>query len=250
MSTFFYEDRFENLYNEQGEKAYDPMEDILSDVINPSIILENITSREKCLSVKRSEKMIEEVSIKNQPRSEKPKQASPYNNYSDFTRKTFIDRMLEQPVKRGVVSKVARDLNINYRTAVGWWHLYNETEDIAYKKSEQNSGSKSLFTTAHNEYINELLDNDPRLVSDDITGSLTKKSEDFTISKSQFNNHLRNTMFITIKKPVFEAEVRNSAENLQTRYEWFMKWKGSDLDYTRNCILIDEAGFNINMRYN
>lgn len=110
--------------------------------------------------------------------------------------------MLEQPVKRGVVSKIARDLNINYCTAVVWWHLYNETEDIAYKKSEQNSGPKSSFTTAHNEYINKLLDNDLQLVSDDIMGSLTKKYEDFTISNSQLNNHLRNTMFITIKKPV------------------------------------------------
>ena len=27
-----------------------------------------------------------------------------------------------------------------------------------------------------------------------------------------------------------------------------MKWKDSDLDYTKNCISIDEAGFYINMR--
>ena len=58
---------------------------------------------------------------------------------------------------------------------------------------------KNSFTTAHNEYINELLNNNQQLVSDVIMGSLTKKSEDFTISKSQLDNHLRNTMFITIK---------------------------------------------------
>ncbi|KAG0740020.1 hypothetical protein G6F33_000267 [Rhizopus arrhizus] len=33
---------------------------------------------------------------------------------------------------------------------------------------------------------------------------------------------------------------RNSDNNLQTRYEWFMKWKGSDLGYTKNCVFIDE----------
>jgi hypothetical protein len=27
-----------------------------------------------------------------------------------------------------------------------------------------------------------------------------------------------------------------------------MKWKDSDLDYTKSCIFIDETGFNINMR--
>ena len=110
------------------------------------------------------------------------------------------------------------------------WHLFNETEEVAYKKSEQNAGKKkSSFTAAHNRHIYELIDNDPQLVSDDIIDSLTKNFEDFEISKSQLNNHLRNTMLITIKKPAFEAEVRNSAENLQTRYEWFMKWKDSDI---------------------
>ncbi|CEG70178.1 hypothetical protein RMATCC62417_06123 [Rhizopus microsporus] len=64
------------------------------------------------------------------------------------------------------------------------------------------------------------------------------------------NHHLRNSMLITIKKPTFNPKVRNSENNLQTRYEWFMKWKDSDLDYTENCVFIDEAGFNINVRNN
>ncbi|KAG1132808.1 hypothetical protein G6F60_006217 [Rhizopus arrhizus] len=34
---------------------------------------------------------------------------------------------------------------------------------------------------------------------------------------------------------------RNSDNNLQTRYEWFMQWKGSDLGYTKNCVFIDKA---------
>ncbi|KAG1446093.1 hypothetical protein G6F55_011686 [Rhizopus delemar] len=250
MNTFFYEDGLENLYNDRGEKVYDPMEGVLTDVSDPNIVLEKITSKENYLSVKRPEKIVEEILIEKQPKAEKPKSASSYNNYSDFTRETFIDRMLEQPLERGLVSKVAKDLNINYRTVLRWWHHYNETEEIAYKKSELNSGLKSSFTAAHNEYINKLLDDDPQLFSDSIIESLTKKFEDFTISKSQFNNHLKNTMLITIKKPIFEAEVRNSAENLQTRYEWFMKWKDSDLDYTKNCVFIDEAGFHINMRNN
>jgi hypothetical protein len=29
-----------------------------------------------------------------------------------------------------------------------------------------------------------------------------------------------------------------------------MKWRNSDLDFDRNCVFIDEAGFNINMRNN
>ena len=55
-------------------------------------------------------------------------------------------------------------------------------------------------------------------------------------------------MFITVKRPTFEAKIRNSDDNLQARYEWFMKYKDSDLDFDRNCVFVDEAGFSINMR--
>lgn len=64
------------------------------------------------------------------------------------------------------------------------------------------------------------------------------------------NHHLRNNMFITVKRPTFEAKIRNSVDNLQTRYDWFMKWKDSDIDFDKNCVFIDKASFNINMRNN
>ena len=80
--------------------------------------------------------------------------------------------------------------------------------------------------------------------------SLTEQFEGFTISKSQLNNHLRNTMLITIKKPLFEPEIRNLPGNMQIRFEWFMEWNDPNLDFTTNCVFIDEAGFHINMRNN
>ena len=64
---------------------------------------------------------------------------------------------------------------------------------------------------------------------------------DFVISKPQLAHHLKDNMLISVKKPSFEPEARNSEKTLQTRYELFMKWKDSDLDYTKNCIFNDEA---------
>ncbi len=62
------------------------------------------------------------------------------------------------------------------------------------------------------------------------------------------SSYLKNVILVTVKKPTFEPGKRNSAENLNTRFEWFMKWKGTDLDFTKNCVFIDEAGFHIKMR--
>jgi hypothetical protein len=94
------------------------MEGVLTDVSDPNVILEKITSKQNYLSVKHPEKTVEETLVRRQPKAEKPKSANSYNDYSDFTRETFIDRMLEQPLERGLVTKVAKDLNINYRTAL------------------------------------------------------------------------------------------------------------------------------------
>ncbi|ORE13001.1 hypothetical protein BCV71DRAFT_76391 [Rhizopus microsporus] len=209
----------DNIYNEQGEIVYDPMEDVLTQIDDPNVILETITSQKTYLSVKRLEKTVKESPPKKQPKTKVPDLDRSYKNYSDLTRETFIDRKIEKPEERGLVTKVANDLNINYRTALRWWNSYKETEEIPYKKSEENSGPKSSFTTKHNEYLQGLLDNDPQLFSDDIMKSLTEQFEGFTISKSQLNNHLRDTMLITIKKPLFEPEIRNSPENMETRFE-------------------------------
>lgn len=65
--------------------------------------------------------------------------------------------------------------------------------------------------------------------------------------KKQYNIHLRNNKLVTIKKPVFESKAWNSADNLKMRYEWFMKWKDSNVDFTKkNYIFLDEAGSHIN----
>lgn len=164
------------------------------------------------MSAKHFEKVVSEPSVKEQLKtSNLTKSAKSYNLYIDLTRETFIDRMLEQPQERSLVAKAARESHVIYRTALNWWYAYEDTERSI--KRANNSGQKSSFTTEHNEYITKVLDNEPRLYVDDVINSLT---EGFTISKSQMNYHLRNTMLITVKKPHFES-----------RYETVVKFTGT-----------------------
>ncbi|KAI8062013.1 hypothetical protein BDF21DRAFT_133769 [Thamnidium elegans] len=79
-----------------------PMEDVLTHVDDPNIVLETITSRQTYLSVKRPKKNVEGFSVKKQPKPGKLKPSVKlYKNYSDFTRETFIDRILEKPQECG-----------------------------------------------------------------------------------------------------------------------------------------------------
>ncbi|KAI8095681.1 hypothetical protein BDF21DRAFT_329360, partial [Thamnidium elegans] len=52
---FFYKDGQGNIFNEE-EKVYDPMEDVLTYIDDPNLVLEAITSRQTYLSVKRPQK--------------------------------------------------------------------------------------------------------------------------------------------------------------------------------------------------
>lgn len=173
-----------------------------------------------------------------------------YNDYSDHTREMFIDRMLESAEERGRIVRFAKELGVEPCTVRRWWKRYQETNEVPYKLSKNNVGRPSSFSTEHETYIRELLDKDPQLYSEDIISELSKEFMGFSISKTQLNHHLRNNILVTVKKPTFELEARSSADNLETRYEWFMKWKDSDVDFTKNCIFIDETGFHINLRNN
>ena len=55
-NTFFYEDGHNNVYNKDGKWVLDPMEGVLTEISDPPIILETITSQKPYLSLKLAEK--------------------------------------------------------------------------------------------------------------------------------------------------------------------------------------------------
>lgn len=142
-----------------------------------------------------------ETAVESEPKLKKQTPESAYNNYSDITRETFVDRILESPEKRGRITRFAKELGINGRTTLWWWSKYQATQEVPYKKSKENTPI-SAFISDHQEYARELLDNDPQLFAVDIIDKLTEQFMDFTISKSQLNHHLENTMFISVQSPL------------------------------------------------
>lgn len=95
---FFHEDGQENVYNDLGIKVFDPMEDVLTQITDPNVVLETIATHSSYLEARKS---IEEKNVKKsndvEPKAVmKPKlKQNMYNDYSDNTREVFIDRMLE-----------------------------------------------------------------------------------------------------------------------------------------------------------
>ncbi|KAI8060412.1 uncharacterized protein B0P05DRAFT_477956, partial [Gilbertella persicaria] len=98
------EDGQENVYNDLGIKVFDPVEDVLTQITDPNVVLETIATQSSYLEARKS---IEERNVKKsndvEPKAAtKPKlKQSMYNDYSDNTREVFIDRMLESVEERG-----------------------------------------------------------------------------------------------------------------------------------------------------
>ncbi|KAG0926628.1 hypothetical protein G6F26_013384 [Rhizopus arrhizus] len=148
--------------------------------------------------------------------------------------------MIEGPTERRKVNLHARNLGINPCTAMRWWKYYQEIGKVAYRKLQRNPGRPNSLTPEHEQHIQQI-EKDSQLCADDMIVSRKSQFENLKISKSQMNHHLRSNMLISIKKPTFDPMTRNFDNNLQTRYERFMKWKGSYLGYTKNCVFIDDT---------
>jgi histidinol phosphatase-like enzyme len=58
MTNTFYYDGKDNFFDEQGKRVYDPMEDDLTKITNPNIVLEIVTDRQGCLVNEPAEKNV------------------------------------------------------------------------------------------------------------------------------------------------------------------------------------------------
>ncbi|KAG1136901.1 hypothetical protein G6F37_011604 [Rhizopus arrhizus] len=77
---------------------------------------------------------------------------------------------------------------------------------------------------------------------------LTNKFEGHEIKKCRVHEFMRSERNLSMKQTTCWPEARTSKENVQKRYDWVVKWSNTNMDFSRNCIFIDKAGFDINRR--
>lgn len=96
QNTFYYEDGQENICNENGKKAVDPMEGVLTEITDPNIVFATITSQAAYLAAKPEDKEdteMQDIPV-NKIKLAKSTVNSTYKSYDDHTREEFIDRMI------------------------------------------------------------------------------------------------------------------------------------------------------------
>ncbi|KAG1450899.1 hypothetical protein G6F46_010659 [Rhizopus delemar] len=68
------------------------------------------------------------------------------------------------------------------------------------------------------------------------------------VSKITLFDFVKQHYNLSLKKARNQSIDRNSEEKIQERLDWVRKWEKADLDFTRNCVFLDESAFHINLK--
>ncbi|CAO3591757.1 unnamed protein product [Absidia cylindrospora] len=169
-----------------------------------------------------------------------------YSTHSEDLKSLVIAYHLGKLVS---ATKAGKEYGVDARTTQQWIKAYKESgqkDETNDKKSKP--GPKPRLGDEHKRVIIDFVDNNSSAVVDQVVDSLTKQFEGLVIKKTVVHDFMKNECNLSLKKAHFHPLARNSEETINKRYEWIMKWMNSDMDFTTNCVFIDEAAFNINHR--
>ena len=111
-------------------------------------------------------------------------------------------------------------------------------------------GRQAKLTEPHSRFLVDYVDEQPTAVLSDIRRNLCEAFRGLSISISALHRHLVEKCKLTLKTTKLPA-ARSSDRVLKQRKERIEEWEAiPELDYGRNCVYIDVAGFNLHTQRN
>ena len=178
---------------------------------------------------------------------EQVRKRKPRGSYRRYTAHQ-IEQLFDYVIEQGKTAKDAALLTeINIRTAQHYIKRYNNDEErrLPVSGRKLGTGRKAKLTEAHSRFLVQYVDEHPTAVLSDIRIALCEAFPGLSISISALHRHLVQKCKLTLKKLQKLPAARNSDRVLKLRRERIEEWEATpELDYDKNCVFIDEAGFN------
>src|ERR1700731_4176229 len=210
--------------------------------IDTTVVLRQIASAEAT-----SPRVVVESSAE-RVRTRKPR--GPYRRYAAHQ----IERLFYYVIEQGKTAKDAALLTgINIRTAQHYIKNYNDDEErrLPVSGRKPGAGLKAKLTDCHSQFLILYVDEHPTAVLSNIRTALYEAFPELSISISALHRHLIQKCKLTLKKLEKLPAARNSDRALKLRRERIEEWEANpELDYRKNCVFIDEAGFNLHIQRN
>lgn len=145
---------------------------------------------------------------------------------------------------------VAIDLGLEPRTVQRQYSSWKKDPDSLFKTLGRPRiiEADGELAEATKNAVTEFYYKQPTATADQLLERLTSTFEGLSLSKPTLYRYLNELWFLTLKKVQLEPLERNTPEKIQARKKWVEEIKSMGVDYMNNCVFIDEAGFNANLR--
>ncbi|KAG1340145.1 hypothetical protein G6F62_005532 [Rhizopus arrhizus] len=167
-----------------------------------------------------------------------------YTRYSDQDEVRFFKLLFERCLS---AAAAANQLGIHVRIAQKWAAQYEKNPDSIFQKRRK-TGRPHTLHEEHNSVIFECIDENPSVVLDEVMKKLKQIFTELKVSKSTLFDFVKEHCNLSLKKAGLQTIDRNSEEKIQEGLDWIRKWEKTDMNFTRNCVFLDESAFHINLR--
>ncbi|KAG1448982.1 hypothetical protein G6F55_010385 [Rhizopus delemar] len=167
-----------------------------------------------------------------------------YTRYSDQDKVRFFKLLFERCLS---AAAAAKQLGIHVRTAQKWAAEYEKDPDSIFEKRRK-TGRPRILHDEHKNAILECIDENPPIVLDKVMKKLKQMFTKLKVSKTTLFDFVKQHCNLSLKKAQLQPIDRNSEEKIQERLDWVHKWEKTDMDFTRNCVFLDESTFHINLK--
>ncbi|ORY94092.1 hypothetical protein BCR43DRAFT_551887 [Syncephalastrum racemosum] len=243
---FVYEDGHGNAVDETGRHVLE------MEVDENEFPLDNATDYDAYLAEKPPErqkkKAHNEAASSTEPTTGSSTSKRIYNAYSDMQKEQFFFLYHEKHLTAG---KAAAKLGIPRSTAYSWLKKDEEepSDEVQPRKvPEKRGGRPRLLNETHQQHVTAFIDDNPSVTLDQMMTSLTEQFDGLKVSGSTLHRFVHDHCSITFKKAHLHSKERNSPEKIQARYDWATEMRETDMDFTSNCVFIDESAFHVNIK--
>ncbi|KAG1463098.1 hypothetical protein G6F56_005364 [Rhizopus delemar] len=246
--NIIFEDGLGNQHDVEGNKVIE----FQMEVDNEMYPVESVTDYDNYTYMMPPEKeIIKKKTETTSDRKKKHEGIKAYKHYKNAEKEKLFYLVNEKGMS---VRAAVLSLNISVRTAQGWVAKNNKAPQEYIQRATGSGrpvGRPPTLTDEHKDFLIEWADkNIDSVTLDDMLEVLTDRFGKLDISKSGFNKFVKDKCKITFKQARLQSVERNSPEKIEERYQWVKRWAEADMDFTSNCVFIDEAAFHTNLRRN
>ncbi|KAG1532924.1 hypothetical protein G6F51_012873 [Rhizopus arrhizus] len=168
-----------------------------------------------------------------------------YRKYNQEQIEEFICLITEMVPVKDAALRTGIVLSSAYRFRKQWTE---EGKIRETKKRGRVVGTVSDLKEEHTVFLTKVVDDFATITITQMWEMLHQEFPGLSVSKSSVYRHARNNCALSMKKLEKIVESRNSEETILKRKNTIMQWMAdSEFDFEKNCIFLDEAGFNLHM---